>query len=94
MTSYTTRATWKGEHWGHLSCSNGAELDFSAPPALGVTWSLYARPFQTSSGEWKSGPAPAAMAAPIFDPPTPLATRRCLFRLTPPARAAHRQTED
>jgi organic hydroperoxide reductase OsmC/OhrA len=34
MTSYTTRATWKGEHWGHLVCSNGAELDFSAPPSL------------------------------------------------------------
>ena len=34
MTSYTTRATWKGEHWGHLTCSNGADLDFSAPPAL------------------------------------------------------------
>jgi len=34
MISYTSRATWKGEHWGHLACSNGAELDFSAPPAL------------------------------------------------------------
>jgi len=34
MTSYKTRAVWKGEHWGHLACSNGAELDFSAPPAL------------------------------------------------------------
>ena len=34
MISYRTKAVWKGEHWGHLSCSNGAELDFSAPPAL------------------------------------------------------------
>ncbi len=34
MTSYRTRAVWKGKHWGHLGCSNGAELDFSAPPAL------------------------------------------------------------
>ena len=34
MISYKTKAVWKGEHWGHLSCSNGAELDFSAPPAL------------------------------------------------------------
>jgi len=34
MLSYKTQVTWKGEHWGHLSCSNGAEMDFSAPPAL------------------------------------------------------------
>ena len=34
MTSYKAMATWKGEHWGHVSCSNGAELDFSAPPSL------------------------------------------------------------
>ncbi len=34
MTSYKTQVVWKGEHWGHLSCSNGAELDFSAPAAL------------------------------------------------------------
>ena len=34
MTSYKTHAVWKDEHWGHLSCSNGAELDFSAPPVL------------------------------------------------------------
>ncbi len=34
MTSYTTQATWRGEHWGHIACSNGAELDFSAPPTL------------------------------------------------------------
>ena len=34
MISYKTHAVWKGEHWGHLSCSNGAEFDFSAPPAL------------------------------------------------------------
>lgn len=34
MASYKTRAVWVGEHRGHLSCSNGAELEFSAPPAL------------------------------------------------------------
>jgi len=34
MISYKTRVAWTGEHWGHLSCSNGAEMDFSAPPAL------------------------------------------------------------
>ncbi len=34
MISYKAMATWKGEHWGHVSCSNGAELDFSAPPSL------------------------------------------------------------
>jgi len=30
--SYHTTVTWKGEHWGHLVCGNGAEMDFSAPP--------------------------------------------------------------
>lgn len=34
MLSYKTEVTWKGEHWGHLFCSNGTEMDFSAPPAL------------------------------------------------------------
>ena len=34
MIGYKTRAVWKDEHWGHLSCSNGAEMDFSAPPTL------------------------------------------------------------
>jgi organic hydroperoxide reductase OsmC/OhrA len=30
--TYHTRVTWQGEHWGHLVCGNGAEMDFSAPP--------------------------------------------------------------
>lgn len=36
MTPYTyeTTVTWKGEHWGHLTCGNGPEMDFSAPPEL------------------------------------------------------------
>ena len=34
MLSYKTQVTWKGEHRGHLACSNGTEMDFSAPPAL------------------------------------------------------------
>ncbi len=29
---YRTSVAWKGEHWGHLVCGNGAEMDFSAPP--------------------------------------------------------------
>jgi organic hydroperoxide reductase OsmC/OhrA len=29
---YHTNVTWKGEHWGHLVCGNGPEMDFSAPP--------------------------------------------------------------
>jgi organic hydroperoxide reductase OsmC/OhrA len=29
---YHTTVTWKSEHWGHLVCGNGAEMDFSAPP--------------------------------------------------------------
>ena len=29
---YHTTVSWKGEHWGHLVCGNGAEMDFSAPP--------------------------------------------------------------
>ena len=34
MPSYKTEVIWKGEHRGHLICSNGSEMDFSAPPAL------------------------------------------------------------
>ena len=30
--TYETTVTWKGEHWGHLECGNGPEMDFSAPP--------------------------------------------------------------
>lgn len=30
--TYHTNVSWKGEHWGHLVCGNGAEMDFSAPP--------------------------------------------------------------
>ena len=30
--TYHTTVTWKNEHWGHLSCGNGTEMDFSAPP--------------------------------------------------------------
>lgn len=30
--TYHTTVTWKGDHWGHLACGNGAEMDFSAPP--------------------------------------------------------------
>jgi organic hydroperoxide reductase OsmC/OhrA len=30
--TYHTTVTWKDEHWGHLVCSNGAAMDFSAPP--------------------------------------------------------------
>ncbi len=31
---YETTVTWKGEHWGHLKCGNGPEMEFSAPPDL------------------------------------------------------------
>ena len=34
MLSYKTQVVWKGEHWGRLICSNGTEMDFSAPPSL------------------------------------------------------------
>ncbi|MCL5773079.1 MAG: OsmC family protein [Firmicutes bacterium] len=34
MAGYKTWVKWKGEHKGHLNCGNGAEMDFSAPPAL------------------------------------------------------------
>jgi len=30
--TYETTVTWKGEHWGHLKCGNGPEMEFSAPP--------------------------------------------------------------
>ncbi len=30
--TYHTTVSWKGEHWGHLACGNGAEMDFTAPP--------------------------------------------------------------
>jgi organic hydroperoxide reductase OsmC/OhrA len=30
--TYETTVTWKGDHWGHLQCGNGPEMDFSAPP--------------------------------------------------------------
>jgi len=32
--TYETTVTWKGEHWGHLKCGNGPEMEFSAPPDL------------------------------------------------------------
>jgi len=32
--TYETTVSWKGEHWGHLKCGNGPEMDFSAPPEL------------------------------------------------------------
>jgi organic hydroperoxide reductase OsmC/OhrA len=32
--TYETTVTWKGEHWGHVRCGNGPEMDFSAPPEL------------------------------------------------------------
>ena len=31
-TTYQTRVTWKGAHWGHIVMGNGPEMDFSAPP--------------------------------------------------------------
>jgi organic hydroperoxide reductase OsmC/OhrA len=31
---YTTKVVWTGGHDGHLTCSNGPEMAFSAPPAL------------------------------------------------------------
>ena len=32
--TYETTVTWRGEHWGHLKCGNGPEMEFSAPPEL------------------------------------------------------------
>jgi organic hydroperoxide reductase OsmC/OhrA len=34
MPTYTTKVVWKGGHDGELTCSNGAQMEFSAPPAL------------------------------------------------------------
>jgi organic hydroperoxide reductase OsmC/OhrA len=31
-STYHTRVTWKGEHWGRIKMGNGPEMDFSAPP--------------------------------------------------------------
>ena len=31
-STYRTRVTWKGKHWGHIQMGNGPEMDFSAPP--------------------------------------------------------------
>ncbi len=30
--TYHTTVSWRGEHWGHLVCGNGPEMEFSAPP--------------------------------------------------------------
>jgi organic hydroperoxide reductase OsmC/OhrA len=30
--TYHTSVAWTGEHRGHLTCGNGPEMDFSAPP--------------------------------------------------------------
>lgn len=30
--TYETEVRWLGEHWGHVSMGNGAEMKFSAPP--------------------------------------------------------------
>jgi organic hydroperoxide reductase OsmC/OhrA len=34
MSTYTATVTWTGGHRGHLSCSNGHQTAFSAPPQL------------------------------------------------------------
>ena len=34
MTSYKTATIWKGDHLGEITCSNGTQMDFSAPAAL------------------------------------------------------------
>ena len=34
MLMYTTTVAWSGGHTGHLTCGNGHEAAFSAPPAL------------------------------------------------------------
>ena len=34
MPSYKTTAIWKGSHLGAITCSNGAQMDFSAPAQL------------------------------------------------------------
>lgn len=45
---------------------------FAAPPALGVTWSLYARPEHAEPFDWQRRALPATLAMPVFDPPTAL----------------------
>ena len=39
MSSYKTTTFWKGRHLGKITCSNGAQMDFSAPV------SLYGQPY-------------------------------------------------
>jgi len=34
MPSYKTTTVWKGGHTGEITCSNGTQMDFSAPAAL------------------------------------------------------------
>ena len=34
MATYSTTVTWKGGHLGGIACSNGAQMDFSAPADL------------------------------------------------------------
>jgi len=34
MPVYTNKVIWKREHLGYTQCGNGAEMNFSAPPAL------------------------------------------------------------
>ena len=34
MLSYKTTTVWTGGHRGEITCSNGAQMDFSAPVAL------------------------------------------------------------
>ena len=34
MSSYKTTTVWKGGHVGKITCSNGAQMDFSAPVEL------------------------------------------------------------
>lgn len=45
---------------------------FAAPPALGVTWSLYTRPERVAPFDWRRSPMPTALANPDFDPPIAL----------------------
>jgi organic hydroperoxide reductase OsmC/OhrA len=34
MAAYKNKVEWRGEHLGFTWCQNGAEMEFSAPPAL------------------------------------------------------------
>ena len=34
MPAYTNKVVWTGKHEGELTCSNGPQMTFSAPPAL------------------------------------------------------------